>query len=136
MSCFPLAGTANTHRYTMQVDFTNKDAVIAYAKTLVKPGVTITVFKNSDRYTIGSGSESPVVWESGKTMWWVSLVNKTTGERVIVDPVFLVKAETHEEAIAKVLARLDLEEWPTDTYELSPQIVEFGEMGPDVAYYK
>ncbi len=126
----------------MQLDFTNKDAVIAYAKSLGhRPGYQIQVVKHGDHYSVHSHEETTtdsggqIVWQSGTTMWWISLVNKQ-GERRIADPIFLVKAETHQEAVALVEARLDREEWPADIYELTPQIVEFDELGPDVAYFK
>ncbi len=67
------------------------------------------------------------------TMWWVQLVNKITSE-VANKPLFLVRAKTWKAALAKIEMKFDREEWPKEYWELKPQIVEFGEMGPDVAY--
>lgn len=67
-----------------------------------------------------------------QNMWWVALVHNETGV-VKPRPVFLVKAETHEQAVVEIEEYLDREEYPIE-WTLQAQFVEYGEMGPNVAY--
>lgn len=64
--------------------------------------------------------------------WWVVLVNSETGE-VKGRPVFLVTTPLQSEAVRMVETNLCREEYPP-VWVPEAQIVEFGEMGPDVAF--